>query len=273
MLPNVPPHSLEIWTSSGWNKRHVLSCLRSRIVLSCVAFLSCISTLAGQTAIDSVMSERFRPVQLIVPGALIAVGSVGVSNGWFCSVKNDVRKEFYALRGDRRIRVDDYLQYFPLATHLGLGFIGVKPKHAFRERLAVAATASVALATMVNAVKYAVREKRPDSNTRNSFPSGHTATAFMGAELVRSEYGNAYGAGAYAVATGIAVLRVYNDRHWLNDVIGGVGFGILSARVGYWLLPCERKLFRWKSGDPSVSALPTYNPVGHSVGISVCRNF
>lgn len=241
--------------------------------MSCVAFLSCISTLAGQTAIDSVMSERFRPVQLIVPGALIAVGSVGVSNGWFCSVKNDVRKEFYALRGDRRIRVDDYLQYFPLATHLGLGFIGVKPKHAFRERFAVAATASVALATMVNAVKYAVREKRPDSNTRNSFPSGHTATAFMGAELVRSEYGNAYGAGAYAVATGIAVLRVYNDRHWLNDVIGGVGFGILSARIGYWLLPCERKLFRWKSGDPSVSALPSYNPVDHSVGISVCRNF
>ncbi len=95
----------------------------------------------------------------------------------------------------------------------------------------------------------------------------------MGAELVRSEYGNAYGAGAYVVAAGIAMLRIYNDRHWLNDVIGGAGFGILSARIGYWLLPCERKLFRWKNSDPSVSVLPTYNPAGHNVGIAFAATF
>ena len=30
--------------------------------------------------------------------------------------------------------------------------------------------------------------ERPDGSSRNSFPSGHTATAFMGAEFFRKEY-------------------------------------------------------------------------------------
>ena len=68
----------------------------------------------------------------------------------------------------------------------------------------------------------------------------------MGAELMREEYGNAWGAGAYVIAGGVAFLRMYNDRHWLNDVIAGAGVGILAARIGYWLLPLERKLFRWE---------------------------
>lgn len=29
---------------------------------------------------------------------------------------------------------------------------------------------------------------RPDGSAKNYFPSGHTATAFMGAELLRKEY-------------------------------------------------------------------------------------
>lgn len=250
----------------------MLSCLQGRIILIC-AMLSLCSGVSARQRADSLRSEKFRPVQLIVPGSLIAVGAFGVSNGWFCSVKEDVREGFYDLRGERRLKVDDYLQYLPVAAHLGLGFIGVKPRHSFKERFAVAATSSLALAAMVNTVKYSVREKRPDGTAQNSFPSGHTATAFMGAELVRSEYGNAYGAGAYVVAAGIGVLRIYNDRHWLNDVIGGAGFGILSARIGYWLLPFERKLFRWSDDGPAVSALPFYSPADRSVSISVAATF
>ena len=220
----------------------------------------------AETTEDSVevvvdyQDTQFSAKQLILPGALVAVGSFGVNNGWFCSLKQDVKDKFQDWRGDKRFKADDKLQYLPVIANVGLGLTGVKSRHPFRERVAATATAYAALGVLVNVTKHTVKEKRPDSDARNSFPSGHTATAFMGAELVREEYGNAWGAGAYAFATGIAFLRLYNDRHWLNDVIGGAGVGMLSARIGYWLLPWERHLLGWEKKDATMVLVPTYNP-------------
>lgn len=128
---------------------------------------------------------------------------------------------------------------------------------------------------LVNGTKYFVDEKRPDSSAQNSFPSGHTATVFMGAELVRSEYGIGYGIGAYLVAGGVAFLRLYNDRHWLNDVVAGAGFGILSARIGYWLLPVNRKLFRLdkKKSATVIATSPFYQPDNHAFGAALAIRF
>lgn len=224
---------------------------------------------------DSIRSQDqvFRPQQLILPSALIAAGALGVSNGWLCSVKEDVRDRFQDLRGDHRFKADDYLQYLPVAAHLGLGLIGAKARHPLREQAAATATAYLAMGAMVNVTKLCVDEKRPDSDAKNSFPSGHTATAFMGAELIREEYGNAYGAGAYVFAAGIGFLRLYNDRHWLNDVLAGAGIGILSARIGYWLLPWERHLFGWDKSKATVLALPTYHPDTQAVAVSITAQF
>ena len=228
----------------------------------------------GPTAVYLSSEQKvFRPQQLILPSALIAVGAFGVNNGWFCSVKESLRDDFQDWRGDSRFRADDYMQYLPVAANLGLGLLGAKGRHPLREQVAATATAYAAMGIMVNVTKHTVKEKRPDSNSRNSFPSGHTATAFMGAELVREEYGNGYGAGAYAFATGIAVLRLYNDRHWLNDVIAGAGVGILAARVGYWLLPWERKLFGWDKSKTTVTIVPTYDTTAGSFGVSMAAVF
>lgn len=240
------------------------------VLFVCSAFVLSAQGIDRQDTI--VADGKFRPVQLILPSALVAVGAFGVENGWFCSLKQDVRESFHDMRGDSRFRLDDQLQYLPVVANIGLGLTGVDSRHPLRERIAATATAYAALAALVNVPKYTVRERRPDSGARNSFPSGHTATAFMGAELVREEYGNGWGAGAYALATGIAFLRLYNDRHWLNDVIGGAGVGMLSARIGYWLLPLERRLLGWekrgqrgergtaRTGDaPAVVLVPSYN--------------
>lgn len=80
-------------------------------------------------------------------------------------------------------KVDDYIQYVPVSANLFLGFCGVKHKHKFTDRLMISATAYIAEAAIVNGLKYAVKEKRPDSDSKNSWPSGHTATVFTGAEL------------------------------------------------------------------------------------------
>lgn len=213
------------------------------------------------TAAHHDKSTVFKPTRLVLPAALIAVGTFGVYNGAFRSLDNSVKESMDRMRGNCFFRADDYVQYLPAVAYLGLGAVGVKSKHTFKERLAVGLTAYAAMTAIVNSSKYAFKEKRPDSNARNSFPSGHTSTVFTGAELIREEYGAAYGIAAYGVATGVAFLRLYNGRHWLNDVIAGAGVGILSARIGYWMLPLYRKWFNWNSDRPGVTAaaVPGYD--------------
>lgn len=219
-------------------------------------------------------STDFRPRRLILPAALITVGAWGVKNGAIQSLDHDVRRGMEHLRGDCRFHADDYVQYLPVVAHVGLGLTGVKARHPLHERLLATATSYAAMGIMVNGIKWAVDERRPDSGALNSFPSGHTATAIMGAELVRLEYGNAIGGCAYAVAGGIAFLRLYNDRHWLNDLLAGAGIGLLSARIGYWLLPVWQRLFHWdKRSQTAAMASPLYLPHTRGLGVAVAICF
>lgn len=219
-----------------------------------------------------VRSEQFRAVQLIVPGVLATAGSFGTWESHAKNVNVAVRDRFAELRGDCYFHADDYLQYLPFASYLVLGAAGVQSDHHFTERVIALGGSYLAMGILVNGVKYTVREMRPDGSSRNSFPSGHTATAFMGAELVRLEYGNGYGLAAYTVATGIGVLRMYNNRHWLSDVLAGAGIGILSAEIGYWLLPYGRRLFGVQGKQqqgPTFSVAPVYEPYTRSTGLAL----
>lgn len=204
---------------------------------------------------------RFKPVDLIAPLSLIAVGTVGYYWKGFHKLNEKVRDGMTDIRGDHYLHFDDYIQYLPVAAYLGLGFYRGGRKLDWRERIAVGVTAYIAMTAVTNVAKYSFKEKRPDSNARNSFPSGHTATVFTGAELVRKEFGWGIGGAAYAVATGVAFLRLYNGRHWLNDVIAGAGIGILSAQIGYWMLPHYRKWFHWdkKKNTQICTAMPSYS--------------
>ena len=85
--------------------------------------------------------------------------------------------------------VADVGQYVPLAATVGLGFCNVEARHCLRERVALTATSFAALTAVAGGLKLIVSERRPDDSDNRSFPSGHSARAFAGAELVRSEYG------------------------------------------------------------------------------------
>lgn len=219
----------------------------------------------SQTKTDSTElyhKTTFKAKQLIVPAALITIGALGVNNGWFRPINQNIREEVVPMKHNK-FHADDYIQYLPVISVYGLSLAGAKAKHSYYERTLITATSYLAMGIMVNAVKLAVSEQRPNSSATNSFPSGHSATAFMGAELVRKEYWDsspAYGIGAYMIACGIGFLRIYNDRHWANDIIAGAGFGILSAQIGYWLLPLNKRIFRTTGKRKTiVTALPFYN--------------
>ncbi len=219
-------------------------------------------------------SVKFRPTQLIFPTALIATGIFGVYHNGFLKLNNTIRDNMDDLRQSRYLHIDDYFQYLPALTYATFGLLRIPCKHSFRERIAIEATAYIIMAAIVNIGKYSFREKRPDSNARNSFPSGHSATVFTGAELMRIEYGWGIGMASYAVATGVAFLRLYNGRHWTNDILAGAGIGILSARVGYWMLPLYRKWFKWNSSARAMAALtPSYSYFDKSVSINLSISF
>lgn len=84
---------------------------------------------------------------------------------------------------------------------------------------------------MVQTVKYTVRRERPDASNNKSFPSGHAATAFATASVLKSHYGWKVGVPAYAVGGYVALARMAWNRHHATDVVMGAGFGLASART------------------------------------------
>lgn len=219
-------------------------------------------------------STRFRPTQLIVPASLVAIGALGVGEkAPLHGVNVAIREGLHDLSRGRKYHFDDYIQYAPVALYLTLDYMGLEAKHSFGERVAVAGVTYVAVSALSQSIKHIAREPRPDTGTRNSFPSGHTTTAFAGAELVRTEYGWGVGMGAYAIAATVGFMRMYNDRHWFNDVVAGAGFGILSARIGYWMLPLNRHIFRIPRKGQALAATPIYYSQANALGLSCAVQF
>ena len=135
--------------------------------------------------------------------------------------------------------IDDYTQYFGPAMVVGLKLGGYEGRSDWPRLLASAGMSYVLMAALVNGIKYTAKEMRPDGSTANSWPSGHTATAFVGASLLHKEYGLTrspwWSVAGYGVATATGVMRVLNNRHWISDVMSGAGIGIMSTELGYAL--------------------------------------
>lgn len=74
---------------------------------------------------------------------------------------------------------------------------------------------------VVQGLKFSVHEKRPNGNNYQSFPSGHTASAFQAASYLQFRYGASYGLPAYAVASMVGFSRVNNQKHYWHDVAAG----------------------------------------------------
>lgn len=195
-----------------------------------------VAPLKAQYATDArTETPDFKAQQLVAPAVLLTTGTL-----LHCfshdALDVEVRDMFLDARGTSgEVTIDDYIQYLPSLASLTLGFFGVEAEHDFFERGVQGVIGAVTLIAVNRSMKALIYSPRPNGVDAQSFPSGHTGTAFLGAELVRKEYGWGWGSAAYAVATTTAVLRMYNNEHWLSDVIAGAGLGILCANVGTWL--------------------------------------
>lgn len=116
-------------------------------------------------------------VPLVVAGLVVQERDHG-----FRHLRNDYVPSF-------RFRYDDYLQYAPAALMLGLKIGGVRGRSSWGRMLVSDAFSVALMAGAVNSLKYTCRMPRPDGSNNKSFPSGHTATAFMAATMLHKEYG------------------------------------------------------------------------------------
>lgn len=175
-------------------------------------------------------SKLYRMTYVGVP--LVAAGLiVKGEDDHFRSLRNNYLPHF-------RKHVDDYMQYTPAAVMLGLKAAGVESRSSWGRMLTSDAFSVALMAGVVNTVKRTTQVERPDGSNNHSFPSGHTATAFMTATMLTKEYGDRHpwiGIGAYSLATATGLMRMANNKHWLSDVLTGAGIGILSTEVGYYL--------------------------------------
>ncbi len=229
------------------------------------------SVAPGQVLSDSTELKpyRFRPNQLILPGALIAVGTFGMTNGWMRKMQRKLDQGLTATKGSHKFKADNYLQLLPTVAYLGMEYLGLPARHNIKGRLLAGATATAVTLAITEPLKHWVKEERPDKSDRYSFPSGHTAISFMGAELIRLEYNNdAASFGAYVVAAGTGLLRLYNRRHWACDLMAGAGVGILSARIAYWMLPVYERLFSTGNSKKAIAVMPGYSPYAKGPSLS-----
>lgn len=131
---------------------------------------------------------------------------------------------------------------------VGLVAVGLMTHHP-----AITATGGRLLATLGLAgvatvsLKALIGRARPDAGvgafdfdplTRDAaLPSGHTAMAFaLAAGLSEAVHATWARAGFYGFATGTALSRINDNRHWTSDVALGALIGVTSAKLvsGRW---------------------------------------
>lgn len=168
-----------------------------------------------------------------------------------------------------RYRYDDYLLFAPLAMGL-IGLWVTDPSKLPVSKVdavgGYALSSAIALA-LVSSTKYTVKRMRPDGSTRNSFPSGHTATAFLGAELADIYFGESspwLPPLTYSIAYFTGISRILNNRHWTSDVFSGAAFGIISANLGSYLSHCWATK-QWKA-PKEANVIPASEGVSLSLG-------
>ncbi len=221
--------------------------------------------------------SRFRAQKLIAPATPIILSSLTLYVSYVKDV--DLSWSDAISSGHGTLKFDDYLQYSPVAIMWGLDAVGVKPKHKFKQQTTILLLSALTSLALVQGTKEFVGRHRPDTGASNSFPSGHTASAFMCADILHHEFGDHsvwISVLGYSIAMATGYMRVYNERHYVGDIIAGAGIGMLSARVAYWIAPKINKAL-WGSAtgytDNSYSATISPCVIGDNYGLNLSLTF
>lgn len=205
----------------------------------------------------------------ILPTGLIAAGLVtmAVPKQTVLS-KYRIHDTMHGWNPNFHTTADNYLQYAPAVITLGLSAAGLKGRNDLLNQSLILAKSELLMSVVVQGIKRTSKVERPYGPVYTSFPSGHTAQAFLSATFLAKEYGHIspwISVGAYTTATGVGVLRMMNNKHWISDVLAGAGIGILSVEFVYLT-----HQHRWGRKNNLVFAPALYHKGG---GVSLAMTF
>jgi hypothetical protein len=219
---------------------------------------------------------RHRQVtRYILPTLLLAYGTAARFNQLpIRQIDFDIAHEINKHTNSQNDRIDNCLEYgMPLIAYTA-GFIpGLQARHNHRDRALIMATSFLIMKSSVEILKTKVPVERPRGTLR-SFPSGHTAVTVWSAHIIHREYGSHspwISLSGYLLAVTTGTLRMLHSAHWFSDVLMGAGIGLLSAEIGYQMLPLWHSLFRLKHDSRHMAALPVLTP--QSLGLAFVYQF
>jgi membrane-associated phospholipid phosphatase len=201
-------------------------------------------------------------IGIALPSAMITYGLISLGD-------NDIRGIDFHARHSLEINnrfwnthVDDYMQFSPAVAAYTLKLCKVESRHNLLEMTILYGVSSILAGGIVSKTKVITGRERPDHSNNLSFPSGHTQTAFVAAEFLHQEYKNQsvwISIGGYSAAAFVGIARIYNNKHWVSDVVAGAGIGILSTKVVYWTYPYFREKIGKNDKPLQTVIFPGYN--------------
>jgi len=203
------------------------------------------------------------PLSLLTTGILLSDSGFEQSlhetaQGW---VGNDFRTHF-----------DDYTRYAPVATLFIANVVGVKAKNHWFDQTKNLAVSMILTDVFTRALKNSIYKIRPDGSNEHAFPSGHTSISFSSGSAVYEEYKDtnaylAYSGYGFAAVTG--GLRLFNNKHYISDILAGAGVGILVTKLVYHF----DYLWRWNPflKFKDVTLVPRY--AQGNVGLYFSKSF
>lgn len=185
---------------------------------------------------DSIPQPTSLVKQFIVPSAMFLTGASIAGIPALRKIEKAVYDDFNPTR--KLTTIDDYTQYVPAAAVFAMDAAGLKGRNKPQQQLLLYALGNVSAAVITQPMKRIIGRERPNKSDFRSFPSGHTSTAFVAAEFLHQEFGHYspwISVAGYATATATGYLRLYNNQHWLGDVLAGAAIGMASTKFIYWM--------------------------------------
>jgi hypothetical protein len=161
---------------------------------------------------------------ILIYGSLLTSGLI--------LLRNDLVEPFQESMVEQDL-LGDYSRYGDLAGQMipnliYMGYMGLdghyseQEESARRAKLMFKVSAFSGITTFF--LKRLINERRPNKGDRNSFPSGHSTTAFAFASVIAIEHpGWKYA--AYGLASFVAFSRINDNAHYLHDVVMGATIG------------------------------------------------
>ncbi len=177
---------------------------------------------------EFVHKKGFRP--FIIPSLLIGSGTYAALNHSFIN-RYEIQEERNEYYSNFHVTADDYLQYAPIAAAYTLTLFKVKAKDDLLNMTIKLAKSELTMMAIVYPLKKLTHGARPDNAAPTTFPSGHTAQAFLAATFLDEQYRHVFGGGGYVVPSSVGVTKIINNRHWISDVLAGAGIGMLSVKL------------------------------------------